>query len=46
VLCIQRKARPAKELGFASKDNRIVITAGVPYGKSVSISLLKVEKAL
>ena len=33
----------AKELGFAQKDDNIIITGGIPYGTTRNTNIIKIE---
>jgi pyruvate kinase len=44
-MAVVSAARAAREHGFASEDDRIVVTAGIPFGVSGSTNILRVATA-
>ena len=44
-MAVVSAARAAREHGFAAEDDRIVVTAGIPFGVSGSTNILRVATA-
>ena len=44
-MAVVSAARVAREHGFATEDDRIVVTAGIPFGVAGSTNILRVATA-
>jgi pyruvate kinase len=44
-MAVVAAARAARDHGFAGQDDRIVVTAGIPFGVSGSTNILRVATA-